>query len=148
MPSKGNVITGARARVLINGVRIGYATNVSVNEETQYEPVEVIDDFEVSEHVPVGFRVSGSIGFIRTFGESIKSLGFRPAAGQSSEEHLENVINAAEITMALEDKIGGQSFRTLTDVKFSSESIQVMARGLSATDVSFVAIRSKDESEV
>jgi hypothetical protein len=41
MAEKGRVFTGARARFLIQGKKVGYATNVAGSEEIQYDPVNL-----------------------------------------------------------------------------------------------------------
>lgn len=41
MPEKGRVFTGARARFIYNGRKVGYATNVAGSEEIQWDPVSV-----------------------------------------------------------------------------------------------------------
>ena len=38
---------------MIEGVKIMYATNVAYSEEIQHDPVEVLDQFDVAEFVPV-----------------------------------------------------------------------------------------------
>ena len=53
MAEKGNLFTGARARFSISGVKVGFARNVTVREEIQLDPVEVLDNIEVEEYVPV-----------------------------------------------------------------------------------------------
>lgn len=36
---KGRILTGARARFLLNGQKVGYARNVNATEEIRYDPV-------------------------------------------------------------------------------------------------------------
>ena len=39
MAGRGLVLSGARARLMIEGVKVMYATNVSYSEEIQHDPV-------------------------------------------------------------------------------------------------------------
>ena len=41
MAARGLVFSGARARLMIEGVKIMYATNVSYSEEIQHDPVNL-----------------------------------------------------------------------------------------------------------
>ena len=40
MAEKNRLLTGARALFSINGIKVGYARNVALTEEIQYDPVK------------------------------------------------------------------------------------------------------------
>lgn len=145
---KGKVFTGARARFLINGIKIGYATNCSGTEEIMYEPVDALDNIETEEYVPVGYRVSFSAGRIRLVGNTLKQEGFFPKTGKTPEEHLDNILKQGDMVCSIEDSKTKKVLMTLQQVKVASQNFSVQARGMTATDVQFVAVRMKDESEV
>jgi hypothetical protein len=142
------VITGARARFMINGQKVGYARNVSVGEMLRYDPVEVLDNIEVQEHVPVAYTVQLRVGKFRLLGDTMKSLGYFPKTGGSSTEHLSNVLTSGVMTAAIQDSKTGANLATIEGVRVASTNWNVDARGVVGEDVDFVAIRSKDESEV
>lgn len=148
MAEKGRVFTGARARFSIDGKKVGYATNVSGSEEIEYQPVEVLDNIEVEEHVPVAYRVTFTASLVRIIGETIKSEGFFPAAGTSPEEHLQNILLQGDMVCTIEDSKTGNVMMTLEQVKIQSRNFTINARGIVGKDVSFVAVRMRDESEV
>lgn len=148
MPEKGRLFTGARARFSINGIKVGYARNVAVSEEIQYDPVETLDNIEVEEYVPVAYRVTFTASQFRIIGETVKSLGFFPNVGGTTEEHLENILVSGDLTATVEDTRTGQIFATLEQVKISSHNWTIDARGVVGEDLTFVAVRVKDESEV
>lgn len=148
MAAPGNLFTGARARFSINGVKVGYARNVTVREEQQLDPVEVLDNIETQEYVPVAYRVTFSASIFRLIGETLKSRGWFPATGNSAEEHLTNILNAGELTATIEDTRTSKIFATLEQVRVQSHNWTIDARGIVGEDVEFVAIRLKDESEV
>lgn len=148
MANKGQVFTGARARLLINGVKVGYARNCSGSEEIQYEPIKVLDNIQVQEHVPVSYTVSFSCGLVRIVGETVKSLGWFPSLGSNPADHLKNILTSGALVITIEDNQTGALIMTLEQVKVTSNNWSIDASGVVGTDLSFVSVRSRDESEV
>ncbi len=145
---KGRLFTGARARFSIDGVKVGFARNVTVREEIQLDPVEVLDNIEVEEYVPVAYRVTFSASIFRIIGDTIKSRDWFPLTGANTEEHLTNILTSGEMTATVEDTRTGDIFATLEQVRIQSHNWTIDARGVVGEDIEFVAIRLRDESEV
>jgi len=148
MAEKGRTFTGARARFSINGKKVGFATNVSGSEEIEYQPIEVLDNIEIEEFVPVAYRVTFTASMVRIIGETIKSEGFFPQAGTSPEEHLTNILLQGDMVCTIEDSKSSRIMMTLEQVKIQSRNFTINARGVVGKDVTFVAVRMRDESEV
>jgi hypothetical protein len=148
MAEKGRLLTGARARFSIGGVKVGYARNVTLGERVDYEEARVLDNIEVEEHAPVAYDVNFTASQFRIVGETVKSLGWFPSAGKSPQEHLENILNMDVLTATVEDNKTGKILATVEQVKMTNRNYTIDARGLVGEDVEFVAIRVKDESEV
>ena len=151
MAEKGNVFSGARARFMINGVKVGYATGCSGSEEITYEPVEVLDNIEVEEFVPVAYRVTFTASRVRIIAETVKSAEWFPKNSGSPEEHLKAILTHKNLTCTIEatKKDGStQNFMVLEQVKLTSHNWTVNARGIVGEDMTFVAVRMRDESEV
>ena len=144
---KGRVITGARARFMIDGKKVGFATNVNGGEEIQYDPLELLDNIEVDEFVPVAYRVTFTASLVRIVGETVKSEGFFPKAGTSPDEHLTNILLQGDMVGVIEDNKTGKKLMTVEQMKLASRNIAINARGIVGKDVTFVAVRMKDESE-
>lgn len=144
---KGRVFTGARARFMIDGKKVGFATNVAGSEELQLDPVEVLDNIEVDEFVPVAYRVTFTASLVRIIGETIKSEGFFPKSGTSPDEHLTNILLQGDMVCVIEDSKTSKKMMTLEQVKMASRNFTINARGIVGKDVTFVAVRMKDESE-
>ncbi len=147
-PEKGLVFTGARARLMLNGVKIGWATDVSGSEEIQYEPIEVLDNFQVQEHAPIGYTVSLSASRVRIVKQTLKSQGFFPSVGGNSDEHLQNVLSTGDLVLAVEDNQTGDIIAQYEEVRVASHNWQITARGIVMNNVTMVAVRAKDESEI
>lgn len=145
---KGRIFTGARARLMINGKKVGWATNCNGSEEIQYDPAEVLDNIEIEEFAPTAYRVTFSASLIVIVGETMKSEGYFPKAGTSPAVHLANILLQGDMVAVIEDSKTKKKVMTLEQVKTASRNFTVNARGIVGTDVTFVAIRMRDESEV
>jgi len=148
MAQKGRTLTGARARLSMNGKKVGYATGVNISEEIEYQPQEVLDNIEVDEHIPTAYRVSMSASLIRIVGETMKSQGYFPKTGKSPEEHLTNILLQEDMVATIEDSKTGKIPYTVEQVKIASKNVSISARGIVGKDVAMVCTRVKDESEV
>jgi len=148
MAQKNRLFTGARARFSLAGIPIGYARNVAVTEEIQYDPVEIFGNIEVEEFVPVAYRVTFTASQFRIVGETLKSLGLFPKVGANTNEHLENILVSGDMVARIEDTHTGNRFATVEQVKIASHNWTIDARGVVGEDMTFVAIRVLDEDEV
>jgi hypothetical protein len=146
MAEKGRTFTGARARLSLNGRKVGFATNVNGGEEIEYQPQEVLDNIEVDEWVPVAYRANLTASMIRIVGETLKSQGFFPQAGSSPEEHLTNILLQGDMVATIEDSKTGRTVTTVEQVKVQSKNFTINARGIAAKDVTFVTVRMRDET--
>lgn len=143
MAGRGLVLTGARARFSINGVKVMYATSVDYSEDTEQTPIEVLDQLEVAEHVATAYRVTMSSQHVRVITNPIKNRD-----GIAIFPRLADIIGHPEMTAVLEDSITGAVLATIQRVKPARYRQAVGARGIVLVDVEFVAIRIQDESEV
>jgi hypothetical protein len=143
---KGAMFTGARAKFSIQGVHVGYARNVAVTEEIEYQPVEILDQIQVEEFVPVAYRVRFTASMFRIVGETLKKQGWFPKLGQTSAEHLENILLVDGMVATIEDTKTGETFATLEQVKIASHNWTIDARGIVGEDVEFTAVRLRDET--
>ena len=139
----GKVLSGARARLSIEGVPVLYATNCNYSEEIQYDPVEVLDLLEVAEFVPVAYRVTFTSQHVRVITNSIKNRD-----GIKIFPSLKDIITAPDLVASIEDNVTGEVLANIERVKASRYTVNIGARGIVMTDVEFVAIRIQDESEI
>ena len=146
---KGLVFTGARARLSVNGQVVGYATNCTGSEEIQYEPIRVLDHIQTVEFVPIGYDVTFSASRVRLIGQPIRGpdLAIFPKLGNNDAQHLQNILNLADLTAQIEDSITSQIFMILEQCKVARHNWTVVARGIVGEDIEFVGVRARDESE-
>lgn len=148
MGAKGRVLTGARARLMINGQPVGYVSGFSAEENIQYDEVEALDNIRVEEHVPTRYRVRGNCRFVRLVGETGKSRGHFPKVGANPSEHLSNILGMGTLTINVEDSKTNNLVGQVEDVKFGSNGWNVDAGGIAGHNMEFVASVLRDETEV
>lgn len=143
MAARGNVLHGARLKFSLEGQKQLYTTSCSWSEELTQEPIEVLDQLEVAEHVTTGYRVTLSCQWVRVVKNSIKNR-----EGILVLPRLRSALTAGELVGTIEDSVTGAVVATFVGVKAQRYSINVGARGVVMSDVEFVARTIKDESEV
>ena len=143
MAFRGLVLTGARARLNIDGVKIALAMNVSFSEEITHDPVEPLDQFEVAEHVPTGYRCTFSAQMVRIVTNTIKNRD-----GVVIFPTLSNILSRGEMTATVVDSPTENVLANIERVKATRYSNNIGARGIVMKDVEFVAIRIRNESEI
>ena len=144
---RGKTFTAPRCRIMVSGKIVGWATNVTVNAETEFSDVTVIDSIEDVEHAPVGYKVSGTIGNVWIVGTTYKSMGLIPRSGKDSDEHLLNILQRPLHDLVLMDKAETRNIATITGVTFGGHSMQVSAGSVGGRNVTWKAIRETDEAE-
>ncbi len=143
-----DVLTGCRARFSMDGVKVGYATGVTLRENITYEPIKVLDSIQTAEHVPIDYDCSITADMVRLVGTTIKSLGWFPMQGATPEDHLKNILTSGVLTATIEDNETGKIVQNVEGVRISEQGMQITARGVVGTNVSMVAIRVRDESDL
>lgn len=147
------VFSGARARFFFNGTQVAYASGCDGSEEIQYEPVEVLDNLPVKEHVPVGYRVSFNANIFRTVSSgastdvapgSLKQQGIFPKFGTRGEK----ILQMEGVTVLIQDRNSGKVLYVIEGVKPASHNFSINARGVVGQNVSFVCIKMLDEGEI
>lgn len=137
--AESRTFSGARARFKINGQKVGFAGGVSGEESIDYEPVNVLDKLEVEEYVPTAYRVSLNAQIFRVIGSSLKQLGIFPIQSK--------ILTSGALSAVIEDSVTGKTMAVIEQCKAQSHSFDINARGIVSENVSFNAIRMRDESE-
>lgn len=58
-------LTGANAKIIVNGVAIAFATNISYSVAVNHNSPRVLGRYEVEEHSPLSYDVMGGFSIIR-----------------------------------------------------------------------------------
>ena len=113
--------------------------------------MEVLNELEVKEWVPVAYRVTLSASVFRTF-EATQTLGSRAGLGSFRVQGMfpkntDSILSFQEMSAAITDnKIpGGETLLLFEGIQLASYNFSITARGLIGQDVTFVCKRAKDE---
>jgi hypothetical protein len=145
---RGRTISGARARLLIKGQKIGWATGIRARTAIGYQPTRVLDEIEVAEHVPNTYDVSLSFTTLTILGKSLQQLGLFPKGGPAEGDRLKEILGFEELTVVIEDNVESTPLFQILGVKIAEQNIAIDAGNLSGTDVTAVARSIKDASEL
>jgi hypothetical protein len=144
MAFRGNILTGARARFSVDGVKVALAMNVTYGEQIEHQPIEPLDQFDVAENVPIAYRVNLSSQMVRIITNTIKNrdgVVIFPTFG--------NILTREEATCTIEDTGGtGVTIANIERVKATRYNVNIGSRGIVMVDTEFVAIRVRNESEI
>lgn len=144
------VFTGARAIFKFNDSIVGFASGVSGSEEITYEPVDTLDHLEVREHAPTGYRVTITCQMFRTISEGPSEDVDKPGSikQQNIFPKFDDILRIQGVDALIQDRVSGKVLFLLQQVKTASYNFNVSARGVVGQNVTFVAIRAFDESEI
>lgn len=139
------VMTGSKATFMIDGKKIAFASNVSWNENIQYEPINVLDQLHVKEHAEVAYTVDMQCQNFRVANQSVKRLGIMKS--------LEALLTQGVMDCLITDNSGtsedgsdaGTVIVHMTGVKLQARQTTVDARGVMTETWSFVGIKATDE---
>ena len=133
---RGNVVTGARAFVTINGRMVGYIPNISYTVQKNYVAAEGLDDVEDLEHVIASYKVNGNVSRIETVESTLEEIGF--------EKDNENIFDGRTVTLVVMDRVKAKKIDTLEGVSFTGMSKQLQKGMITTSSCPFVAIRRRN----
>ena len=144
-----NTFTGARAVFYIGATPVAFAGGMSGEELIDYEPIDVLGLLEVREHVPVAYRVSLSAQIFRVIGDSLKAQSIMPRQDDilTTDTLTAAVKNEGKGKYGSQSKLPNATVQLFQEVHCSGHTFDITARGVVQENVSFVAIRTTDESE-
>ena len=117
------VLTGSKAALKLNGVKVGFVGSVTINEENTLTDVDVIDQLEVAEHAETGHKVSFTCNLFKIDGNSVSQLGIRP-------DNIRDILTQPELSMELYNSVEDRVEYTISGVKFEGGSGTLDARGV------------------
>jgi len=134
-------ISGARAKLFLGDEEIGHAINVSGSETQMLQRVDVLGDIYSKEIIPMRRVVQFSASHVRIYKGSLKALGAM-ARGDTTA-----VLSFPPMTAVLYDTVEDDAIETITGCVAETRSWSVDAAGILNEQVSFQALKMKDEDE-
>jgi len=134
-----SVFSGARAKLIVDGEEIGFATGVSASEQITHQRVDVLGNIDSQELVPVSRVVSVQADFVRITNTSLSDLGIMPRGNTA------DVINFPEITLEVYDQISDVPVWRVEGARCESRSWRVQSGSIVTVNASFQARRLYDE---
>jgi hypothetical protein len=117
------VLTGSKASLKINGVKIGFVGGVNVDETNELTDIDVLDQLEVAEHAETAHKVGFSCSVFKIDGNSTTQLGISPS-------NLRDIMTQPELTMEIYNSTEDRVEYTISGVKWGGGSGSVDARGV------------------
>lgn len=117
------VLTGSKASLKINGVKIGFIGSVTINEDNTLTDIDVIDQLEVAEQAETAHKVSFSCNLFKIDGNSVSQLGIRA-------DNIRDIMSQPELTMELYNSVEDRVEYTISGVKWKGGSGTLDARGV------------------
>ena len=117
------VLTGSKAALKINGVKVAYVGGVQINEENTLTDIDVLDQLEVAELAETAHKVSFSCSYFKIDGNSTTQLGIAP-------NNLRDILSQGELSMELYNSVDDRVEYTISGVKWEGGDGSVDARGV------------------
>ncbi len=144
------IFSGARAIFAFNGEVIGFATGVSGSEDIGMEEGAVIGRLDVVEHIPVSYRVTLSCSVFRTISRK-QSPTSGSSPGSLKEQRIfprfDEILKVEGVDCAIYDELSKKAIYLYQGVKCASHSFNIGARAVTMENVTFVALKLKDEGD-
>jgi len=117
------VLTGSKAALKINGVKVGFVGGVDIDEDNELTDIDVMDQLEVAELAETGHKVSFTCKLFKIDGNATTDLGIAPA-------NIRDIMSQPELTMELYNNVDDRVEYTISGVKWGGGSGSIDARGV------------------
>ncbi len=117
------VLSGSKASVKLNGVKVAFASGVNITQENTLTPIDVLDDLRVAEHAETAHVVSFSVNLFKIDGNAASEFGLDPA-------DINELLTQGELTFEVFNRISGNVEYEMSGVKFEGGTGSVDARGV------------------
>jgi len=139
------VLTGGRARLFLNGKKLGFALGVTVTENITQERIRTIDNLRTTEFATTDYAVQIRCQVYRVPNADLVASGLWPQQGRTPDEMKRLFLDFENLTADLYDSYSNAYVGKVSGMAPTSRNIQIQARGVVMTDASFEAITFSDE---
>jgi hypothetical protein len=117
------VLTGSRASVKIQGVKVAFAGSWNVTQENTLTDIDVLDQLQVAELAETGHKVNCSMNLFKVDANASVAIGLETT-------NIDDLLNQAELTIELYDRLEDKVQYLITGAKFEGGSGSIDARGV------------------
>jgi hypothetical protein len=137
------VFSGPRAKIQINNVDIGHATDLSMTINSTILPVEEVGMIEASALLEVGRSCTITARYVKLY-ESTEDM---VAAGIVPGWNTNDIVQWPEVNIVIQDRIGDNVIATVVGCRCTSRNMTVGARSVAMVDSQWVGRIFKEGSE-
>ena len=117
------VLTGSKAALKLNGVKVAFVGSVTINEDNTLTDIDVIDQLEVAEHAETAHKVSFTCNLFKIDGNAASQLGLSP-------DNIADILTQPELSMELYNSVDDRVEYQMQGVKWEGGSGSLDARGV------------------
>ena len=139
------VLTGARARLFLNGKKLGFAMGVTVTENISQERIITLDNIRTTEFATTGITCQMRCRIYKIPNEDLVTSGLWVQAGTTPDEHKRLLLNFDPLTADVFDSFTNTYVMKVVGLVPTSRTFNVEARGVVVSDVTFEGISAGDE---
>jgi hypothetical protein len=139
MGSPSQILTGARAQLVVNGKVVGLFTSCSYNVTFDANPAFILGRYSAAEITYTAQEV------VTVDANGFRVIGAAPSVVASIPQ-LQDLLNAEDISLSLLDRRTNVEFMTVTGVRPMGFSSNVSARGVVEISARFQGLIYSDES--
>jgi hypothetical protein len=137
--AKAKVMTGARAKVLINNQEVGLFTNCTWSMTQGKVPLFILGRFSPVEITPVDQDA------VRLSLSGFRVIGSGPYAVANATQ-LKNLLNEEDFAVAIVDRQSGERIFTAVGCRVLGWSSGVSSRGVSDVRLDIMGLKGEDET--
>ena len=136
---KATILTGARAKIIINGNNVGLFSQCSWSLRQSKEPIYILGRFHPAEIVPTSQEpVTVSLSGYRV----VDSDPYKVAGATM----LKDLLNEEDFSIAVQDRQTGKTIFTAVGCRVTGWSSGVASRGVSDIRIDVLGIKGEDEA--
>lgn len=139
MSTNASTLTGARAKLYIDGKLAGVFTSCSWGVSYDTAPMYILGKFNAAEIVYTGMDViEVNVSGFRVLRNGPHKIGAVP--------HLKDLLTHQEISLQLVDRLSGEVTMNVINVRPTGYSSETSARGVQSLNIRFQGTEAMDES--
>lgn len=128
------VFSGPKASIKVNGVKIGFVSSFTVNEDNTLTDIDVLDQLESAEQAETAHKVNFTVNMFKVDANAAVALGITP-------DNIDDMLRQPELTFEVYDRIEDKVQYTLQRCKYKGGSGSIDARGVWQGVANFGAIK-------